>query len=187
MTGTFHGGGEILPFMGKMPRIAENAFIAPGARVIGDVEIGPMASVWFNCVLRGDVNSIRVGARSNIQDGSIVHVSRRTHPTHIGADVLIGHMATIHGCTLMDRSFVGLGAVVMDGAVIEEEGMLAAGALLSPGKTVRSGELWVGRPARLVRTLAPEERAHFLEGASGYAELAAIYLDEARARRTDRV
>lgn len=175
-----HGGGAILPFMGRLPEIADDVFLAAGSKVIGDVVIGQGSSIWFNCVLRGDVNSIRIGARSNIQDGGIVHVSRKTHPTTIGDDVLIGHMAIIHGCTLHDRSFVGLGAVVMDGAVIEEEGMLAAGALLSPGKTVGSGELWVGRPARLVRRLGEDERKHFLEGARGYRELAALYLAEAR-------
>lgn len=165
----------LYPFEGKLPTIAYDAWIAPGARIIGDVSIGSGSSVWFNCVLRGDVMPIIVGERSNIQDGSVVHVSRKTAPTNIGDDVLVGHMAIVHGCTLMNRSFVGLGATVMDGCVIEEGGMLAAGSILPPGKRIGAGEMWMGRPARFARMLSDAEIAAHDAGAAGYAELAARY------------
>jgi carbonic anhydrase/acetyltransferase-like protein (isoleucine patch superfamily) len=165
----------IHPFAGHHPRIDPDAWVAPGAQVIGDVEIGPGASIWYNVVVRGDVMPIRIGARSNIQDGSVVHVTRRLAATTIGEDVLVGHMALIHGCTLMDRSFVGLGAIVMDGCIIEPEGMLGAGALLSPGKRIGARELWLGRPARFVRLLSDEEVARNAAGAAGYVDLARLH------------
>ena len=165
----------IHPFAGQSPRIDPAAWIAPGAQVIGDVEIGAGASIWYNVVVRGDVMPIRIGARSNIQDGSIVHVTRKLAATTIGEDVLVGHMAIIHGCTLMDRSFVGLGAIVMDGCIIEADGMLGAGALLSPGKIIKSRELWLGRPAKFVRLLSDEEVERNRRGAAGYVELAMIH------------
>ena len=163
------------PFNGRMPRIDPDAWVAPGAQVIGDVELGAGASIWYNVVVRGDVMPIRIGARSNIQDGSIVHVTRELEATTIGEDVLVGHLAIVHGCTLMDRSFVGLGAVVMDGCVIESDGMLGAGALLSPGKRIGPRELWLGRPAKLVRLLSDEEVARNAHGAAGYVELAKLH------------
>lgn len=167
----------IHPFAGQAPRIDPTAWVAPGAQVIGDVELGAGASIWYNVVVRGDVMPIRIGARSNIQDGSIVHVTRGLEATMIGEDVLVGHLAIVHGCTLMDRSFVGLGAVVMDGCVIEPEGMLGAGALLSPGKRIGPRELWLGRPAKLVRLLTDEEVARNARGAAGYVELAKMHRD----------
>jgi gamma-carbonic anhydrase len=167
----------LLPFNGHSPRLAPDAWVAPGAQVIGDVEIGAGASIWYNVVIRGDVMPIRIGARSNIQDGSVLHVTRKLAATTIGEDVLVGHMALIHGCTLMDRSFVGLGAIVMDGCVIEPEGMLGAGALLSPGKRVRARELWLGRPAKFVRLLDDAEVARNAAGAASYVELAGLHRD----------
>jgi carbonic anhydrase/acetyltransferase-like protein (isoleucine patch superfamily) len=167
----------LLPFNGHAPRIAPDAFVAPGARLIGDVELGPGASVWYNCVLRGDLNRIVVGARSNVQDGSIIHVDSGHDrgdglPTIIGAECLIGHLAIVHGCTLDDGAFVGMGAIVMDGCVIESGAMLAAGGLLTPGKRIPAGELWAGTPARFVRALTPEQQAANRAGAIGYAALA---------------
>lgn len=149
---------DVIPFKGKIPRIHETAFIAPGCRIIGDVEIGEYASIWYNCVLRGDVNKIIIGARSNVQDGSIIHcdphdAERPGAPALIEENVLVGHMAMLHGCTIRSNSVVGLGAIVMDGCVLEHESMLAAGAMLTPGKTIPTGELWGGRPARLMRSL----------------------------------
>ena len=148
----------ILPFEGKVPQIAEGAFIAPGARIIGDVAIGPQASIWYNCVLRGDIHRIVIGARSNVQDGTVIHVEgprpdTEGCPTIVGESCVIGHMAVVHGCTLADRAFVGMGAVAMDGAMIGEGAMLAAGALLSPGKAIPAREIWAGRPARFMRSL----------------------------------
>lgn len=171
---------SIITFRGKTPRIHPTAFIAEGVRIIGDVEIGPNSSIWFNCVLRGDVNSICIGARTNIQDGTVIHVDSSRpdipagRPTIIGDDVLVGHMVMLHGSIVHDRGFVGLGSVVMD-STIESDGMLAAGALLSPGKTIGAGELWIGRPAKKLRDLSPQEIAGNQAGVAHYAELAKIY------------
>jgi carbonic anhydrase/acetyltransferase-like protein (isoleucine patch superfamily) len=169
---------SLLSFEGKTPRVDPTAFVAPGAQLIGDVDIAAEASIWFNCVLRGDVNRIRVGARTNVQDGSVIHVDSPKagepagNPTLIGEEVLIGHLAMIHGCTLHDRAFVGLGAIVMDGCVIESDAMLAAGAMLTPGKRIPSGQLWAGRPAKYVRDLGPEELAGMRAGVAHYVALA---------------
>jgi carbonic anhydrase/acetyltransferase-like protein (isoleucine patch superfamily) len=157
------------------PHVAASAFIAPGARVIGDVTIGEESSIWYNAVLRGDVERISIGARSNIQDGSVVHVTGKRYGTAIGDDVLVGHMAIIHGCTLENHSFVGLGSIVMDACVIESDGMLGAGALLTPGKRIRRGELWTGRPAVCVRTLSADEIARNRLGCQGYVEVAKLH------------
>lgn len=168
-------------FNGTRPQIAADVFVAPGAQVVGNVRLEAGSSVWYNCVLRADVQTIVVGTRSNIQDGSVIHVTRRTHGTFIGSDCLVGHMAMIHGCTLEDHSFVGLGAIVMDGCVIEQDGMLAAGAMLTPGKRVGRGKLWAGRPAAFVRDLKPEEIARNRAGAAGYVELAQAHRREIEA------
>lgn len=149
---------SIIPLHGKTPRIHPSAFVAPGCRIIGDVEIGEGASIWYNCVLRGDVNAIRVGARSNVQDGTVIHCDSDKggmvgYPTIIEEDALVGHMAMLHGCTIKAKSLVGLGSIVMDGCVIESHAMLAAGAMLTPGKTIASYQLWGGRPARFMREL----------------------------------
>ena len=175
-------GPTIVPFGGKTPQVHPTAFVAPGAVLIGDVEIGPEASVWYNCVLRGDVNAIRVGARTNIQDGTVVHVESPRDgapgfPTLIGEDVLIGHLAMVHGCVLEDRSFVGLGSIVMDGCRIASGGMLAAGALLSPGRAIGAGEVWAGRPAKLFRTLTDDRIAANLKGVDHYVALAKAHAD----------
>lgn len=168
----------LLSFGGATPRVDASAFVAPGAALIGDVEIGPEASIWYHCVLRGDVNRIRIGARSNVQDGSIIHVDSPKPgdaaglPTIIGEEVLIGHLAMVHGCILHDRAFVGLGAIVMDGGVIESEAMLAGGAMLTPGKRIPSGQLWAGRPARYVRDLTAADLAGHRAGVAHYVELA---------------
>ncbi|MFC3124791.1 gamma carbonic anhydrase family protein [Pseudoroseomonas globiformis] len=162
---------NMLPFEGRLPAVDPTAFVAPTATVIGDVELGPDSSIWYHCVLRGDTNFIRVGARSNVQDGTIVHVARGTLPALIGNDVTVGHACIIHACTLHDRAFVGMGATVLDGAVIEEGGMLGAGSLLPPGKRIGRNELWVGSPARLVRILSPEELAQWQQTTAHYVEL----------------
>jgi carbonic anhydrase/acetyltransferase-like protein (isoleucine patch superfamily) len=163
--------GPLYPFEGKLPVVHATAFIAPTAAVIGDVEVGEGANIWYHCVLRGDTNFIRVGARTNIQDGTIVHVNAGTQATRIGADVTIGHAAIIHACTLETRAFVGMGATVLDEAVIEEGGVLAAGSVLPPRKRIGRYELWMGNPAVLVRVLSEEQRAGFDRTAPHYVEL----------------
>jgi carbonic anhydrase/acetyltransferase-like protein (isoleucine patch superfamily) len=174
---------RLIPFGGKAPRIDPSAFVAPGASLIGDIEIGAEASIWYNCVLRGDVNRIRIGARTNIQDGSVIHVDspkpgeERGHPTIIGEEVLIGHLAMVHGCILYDRAFVGLGAIVMDGCEIESEAMLAAGAMLTPGKRIPAGQLWAGRPAKYVRDLTKAELAGQRQGVAHYVALAKAHAE----------
>ncbi len=162
----------ILPYKGIFPKIADSAFIAPGAAVIGDVEIGEETNVWFGCVIRGDVNTIRVGARTNIQDGTVIHVTRKTGPTRIGSGITVGHSALLHACTLEDGCFIGMRATVMDGCVVESGGMLAAGALLTPGKRLPSGQLWAGNPARYFRDLKQEERNYIAVSAGNYVALA---------------
>lgn len=169
--------GPLFALDGIAPRIAPDAFIAPTAAIIGDVEIGAQSSVWFHCVLRGDGNIIRVGKRVNIQDGTIVHVNAGdAYATLIGDDVTIGHAAIVHACVLHDRAFVAMGATVLDGAVIEEGGVLAAGALLTPGKRIGRYELWQGSPAKFVRVLDEAERAQkFDSTAPHYVENAARF------------
>lgn len=169
---------ELIPFGGKSPRIHPTAFVAPGVRLIGDVEIGAEASVWYNCVIRADVNKVRIGARSNIQDGTVIHCDspkpghEAGFPTIIGEDVLIGHMAMVHGCILHDRAFVGLGSIVMDGCEVEGDAMLAAGAMLTPGKRVAAGQLWAGRPAKPIRDLTADDIAGMRAGVAHYVALA---------------
>ncbi|MBN2751768.1 MAG: gamma carbonic anhydrase family protein [Rhodospirillaceae bacterium] len=167
----------ILPYKGVSPEIHGSVFVAPGASVLGDVVIGEDSNIWFSCVLRGDVDVIRIGKRSNIQDGTMVHLSRNA-PTIIGDDVTVGHGAILHGCTLEDRAFVGMGATVLDGAVVEKAGMLGAGALLTQGKRVPSGQLWAGSPARFLRNLTEEEIEGFAPHAWAYVELARQYKTE---------
>jgi carbonic anhydrase/acetyltransferase-like protein (isoleucine patch superfamily) len=165
----------ILPYKGIVPRIHPEAWVAPGAVVIGDVEIGAESNVWFGCVIRGDVQSIRIGARTNIQDGTVIHVTRKTGATSIGSGITIGHSALIHAATLEDGCFVGMHATVLDGAVVESGAMLAAGALLAPGKRVPKGELWAGNPARLFRPMKPEEAEFIPLSAAHYVALAVEY------------
>ena len=172
---------KLIPFGGRAPRLDPSAFVAPGAVLIGDIEVGPEASIWYNCVLRGDVNHIRIGARTNIQDGSVLHVDSPRPgnpaglPTLIGEDVLIGHMAMVHGCILHDRAFVGLGAIVMDGCEIEGGAMLAAGAMLTQGKRIPAGQLWAGRPAKYLRDLGEADLAGMALGVAHYVALAKLH------------
>ena len=175
--------GLVLPFGNLVPRIAGDAFIAANATVIGDVEIGAQSGIWFGCVVRGDGNSIRIGDRTNIQDGTVIHVNAERDGgrgavgwrTTIGSDITVGHMALLHACTLEDGAFVGMKACVMDGCVVEGQGMVAAGALLTPGKRVRKGELWAGSPARLMRQMSAAEFEYLTYSARHYVELAAAY------------
>lgn len=163
------------PHLALQPRIATTAFVAPGAIVVHDVEIGSEASIWYGAVLRGDVQAIRVGHGSNVQDQSVLHASTGGAPCVVGAGCTIGHAAVLHSCTLQDHAFVGFGARVLDGCHIATDGVLAAGAVLTPGKRVGPGELWAGNPARLLRTLTTAESAVYRQIADRYIALAAQY------------
>jgi len=147
----------ILPYKGITPLIDPSAFIAPNAAVMGDVVIGANTSVWYGATIRGDVNIIRIGADTNIQDGTVIHVATYGNGTHIGDRVTVGHMALLHDCTLQDDAYVGMQACVMDGAVVESKAFVAAGALVTPNKIVPAGQLWAGRPAKYLRDLTQED------------------------------
>ncbi len=164
------------PFKDKSPQIDPSAFIAENAVVIGDVTIGAEASIWYNCALRGDVNDIKIGARTNIQDGTVIHVSSTTQGTYIGDDVTVGHMALLHACTIGNRAFIGMKACVMDDAIVEDEAMVAAGALVTPGKRIPKHQLWGGAPARYMRDLTQEEIAFLQFSADRYVRLSRQYL-----------
>lgn len=163
------------PYKNILPKIDDTAFIAENAVLIGDVEIGPESSVWYNCVLRGDVNDVKIGARTNIQDGTVIHVSSSTQGTYIGDDVTVGHMALLHACTIGDRAFIGMKACIMDDAVVEDEAMVAAGALVTSGKRVPKHQLWAGSPARYMRDLTPQEIAFLRFSADRYVKLSRTY------------
>lgn len=165
----------IFPFLGVEPRIGSDCFIAESADLIGDVEVGDTSSVWYRAVLRGDVNWIRVGEASNIQDGAVIHVTNRQHPTRIGRHVTVGHSAVVHGCTVKDRVLVGIGATVLDGAVIESDSMIGAGALVPPGAQIPPRSLVLGVPGKVVRELCDEEIVGIKESAIRYVHYAAIY------------
>ncbi|RDC61123.1 Gamma carbonic anhydrase 1, mitochondrial [Alteripontixanthobacter maritimus] len=169
-------GVNIIPIHSKTPNIHDSAFIAPGCSIIGDVTIGADSSVWYNCVLRADVSQIVIGERSNIQDGSIVHCDPERpgdpdgSPCIIGDDVLVGHIAMIHGCIIEDRGFVGLGAIAMNKARIGSDAMLAAGAMLTEGKVMEPRQLWAGRPARFMKDLTDAAIMGMRMGVAHYAE-----------------
>ncbi len=164
--------GLILPFNGFRPKVDPTAFVAPNATLIGEVEIGADVGIWYTVVLRGDGPGIVVGAGSNLQDGTVVHVAARGQGTIVGKGVSVGHMALLHACTLQDHSFVGMHATVLDGAVVETGAMVAAGALVPPRKIVRAGELWAGNPAQKMRDMSDNDRAMIARTAAHYIELA---------------
>lgn len=162
-------------FLNYDPQIDSSVFIAQGANIIGNVIIGANSNIWFNCTIRGDVESITIGENTNIQDGTIIHVSRNNGPTKIGDGVTIGHNAIIHACTLEDYSFIGMGSIILDGATVEKEAMVAAGAVVSPGKIVKSRELWAGVPAKKMRDLSDAEIENIYESYKHYVRLAGKY------------
>jgi len=168
-------------FQDKTPKIPSTpsgratVFVAPSADVVGDVEIGHDSSVWFNTVIRGDVHFIRIGERTNIQDLSMLHVTRKTHPLIIGNEVTVGHHVTLHGCTIGNRILIGMGAIILDGAVISDDAMVGAGALITEGMIVPSFTLALGVPAKIKRALTEEEIAFLRKSAQNYVELAETY------------
>lgn len=165
----------LVPYRGKLPRLGARVFVAPGAYVTGDVELGDDVSFWFHTVARGDVNFIRIGARTNIQDGSVLHVSHQTHSLIIGAGVVVGHHAVVHGCTIGDGALIGIGARVLDGAVVAAGAQIGAGAVVAPGHRIPAGHLALGIPARVVRPLTDEETRRIAETCDRYAALKEEY------------
>jgi carbonic anhydrase/acetyltransferase-like protein (isoleucine patch superfamily) len=147
----------ILSYNDHKPTIADSAFIAPNSTIIGNVIIGAESSIWFQCVIRADVQSITIGDCTNIQDGSVIHVTRVNGPTKIGSYVTIGHRALLHACTIEDYGFIGMGATLLDGVLVQKGGMVAAGSVVTSGKIIASGEIWAGNPARLLRLMRQEE------------------------------
>ncbi len=168
--------GLILPYRNIMPKLGKQVFIAPNSSVIGDVVLGDQVNIWFGTVLRGDMHEIRIGDRSNVQDNAVVHVAKGRSGTYIGNDVLIGHSAIIHACTIGDGAFIGMGSIILDHAVVEPGAMVAAGAMVTPGKVVKTGELWAGSPAKFFRKLTDEDYAGFKSAINDYLALAADYL-----------
>merc|ERR1712060_46867 len=168
----------------KIPVLPAEGFIAPSATLVGDVTVGEKASVWYGCVLRGDVQAIKIGSKTNLQDGTVVHVARfntagKATPTLIGDRVTVGHAAILHACTIKDDAFIGMGATIMDSAVVEQGAMVAAGAVVPPGFIVPTGEVWAGVPAKFLRSLTLQEQEFISMSADNYAELSASHAEEA--------
>lgn len=169
---------------GLTPKLGERVFIDPSAVLIGDIEIGADSSVWPLTVIRGDMHRIRIGARSSIQDGSVLHITHAGpfnpdgFPLTIGDEVTVGHKVILHGCTLGSRILVGMGSIIMDGAVVEDEVIIGAGSLVPPGKTLQSGYLYVGSPAKQARPLTDKERSFFSYTAGNYVKLKNLHIAE---------
>ena len=168
----------------KKPEIPPNVYVAPSAGLIGDVTVGPLSSIWYGSVLRGDVNKITIGRETNIQDNTVIHVSKANLggavlPTIIGDRVTVGHAATLHACTIESESLVGMGATVLDGAKVSTGAIVAAGAVVTPNTVVPPGELWGGNPAKFMRAVTDEEKSFITESASNYSRLAAMHKEEA--------
>jgi carbonic anhydrase/acetyltransferase-like protein (isoleucine patch superfamily) len=174
----------IRTYQGMTPQLGAGVFVDSSAVVLGDVQLGDDCSVWPLAVIRGDMHHIRIGARSSVQDGSVLHITHAGpfnpdgYPLLIGDEVTIGHKVTLHGCTLGNRILVGMGSIVMDGAVVEDEVVIGAGSLVPPGKRLTSGHLYVGSPVRQARPLTDKERAYFAYSAANYVKLAALHLSE---------
>jgi len=160
----------ILEHHGIAPQIDPSVFLAPSACVIGDVQIGEKSSLWFNVLVRGDVNYIRIGKRTNIQDGTVIHVTHKTHPTVIGDDVSVGHSVTLHGCNVQNGCLIGIGAILLDGVDVGESSMVAAGSLLTPGTKIPPRSLVMGRPAKVKKVLTEAECADFHSIAERYIQ-----------------
>ena len=168
----------VYEFLNKKPDFPDSAFIAPSADLIGDVVLGEESSVWFNVTIRGDVNWIKIGDRSNIQDNSCIHVMNQTGPTEIGNEVTIGHNAMVHGCTIHDRALIGIHATVLEEAVIESDVIVAAGSLVPPGKRLESGYMYMGSPVKKTRELTEQEITSIKEHSDNYVKYARAYMQK---------
>lgn len=175
---------SIRPYKGTYPNVASSAYVDPSAVLVGDITLGEDASIWPLVAARGDVNHIKIGARSNVQDGTVLHVTRTSannplgHPLLIGDDVTIGHKAMLHGCQIGHRVLVGMGAIVLDGAIVEDDVMIGAGSLVPPGKVLESGFLYIGSPVKQARPLSDKERTFLSGSANNYVRLKNEYLAE---------
>ena len=166
-----------LPYRGVMPTVHPSAFIAQTATIIGDTQIDEDSGVWFGCVIRGDVNEIRIGKRTNIQDLTMIHCAERGQGTYLGDDITVGHSAVLHACTVEDNAFIGIQACVMDDCIVEKGAMVAAGALVTPGKIVKAGEVWAGSPAKKLRDINEKDLDFFEINRQRYVRLAREYRD----------
>ena len=165
---------KIFPYLDKLPCVDTSVFLAAGVKLVGDVMIGKQSSVWYNTVIRGDVNYVTIGERTNVQDLSMLHVTNQKFPLIIGDDVTIGHSVTLHGCVLMDKCFIGMGAIILDGAVVESNSMVAAGAVVKEGFVVPAGKLVAGVPAKIIRDLRKEEIKNISASAVRYQKYAEL-------------
>lgn len=168
----------LLPYRGVLPKIDDKAFVAQTATIIGDVQIGADSGIWYGCVVRGDVNEIRIGERTNIQDLTMIHVAQLGQGTYIGDGVTVGHSAVLHACTIKDRAMIGIQACVMDDCLVEEKAWVGAGALVTPGKVVKTGEVWAGRPAKKLRDMSDKEYEFLSINENRYVDLAREYNKE---------
>ena len=168
---------QLLPYRGIMPSIDDSVFIAPTATIIGDTHIGEDSGIWFGCVVRGDVNEIRIGKRTNIQDLTMIHCAERGQGTYLGDDITVGHSAVLHACTVEDNAFIGIQSCVMDDCIIEKGAMVAAGALVTPGKIVKANEVWAGSPAKKLRDINEKDLEFFEVNRKRYVRLAHEYRD----------
>ena len=175
---------KIFKYKNKVPVIKKNVFIADGCRIIGDVEINEDSSIWYNCVIRGDVDYVKIGKNTNIQDGTVIHVSsygfsatgRNGSPTEIGNNVTIGHNATIHACKIDDNALIGMGSIILDNTIINEMAFIAAGAVVTPGTEVKKNELWAGNPAKFLRKINENEKKLLINTPKVYGELRKEFL-----------
>jgi len=181
----YNGPDNIRSYQGHTPKLGDRVMIDPSAVVLGDLVMGDDVSVWPQCAIRADMHRIRIGSRTNIQDGSILHITHASdfngagYPLTIGSDVTVGHNVVLHGCTIGDRALVGIGSIVMEGVVVEDEVMIGAGSLVTPGKTLKTGWLYAGSPARPMREISDRERAFLPYSANNYVKLKDKFLAEA--------
>ncbi len=185
--------GAIRSFQGHTPRLGERVLVDESAVVIGDVELGDDASVWPCVVIRGDMHSIRVGARTSVQDGSVLHITHASdynpagHPLTIGNDVTVGHSVCLHGCTIGNRVLIGIGSTILDGAIVADDVVIGGGSLVPPGKRLESGFMYMGTPVKQIRPLKDSERSFFIYSANNYVKLKNAYLGENKSTADDSI